>query len=92
MRVQSLQLCLTLCYPVNCGPPGSFVHGILQARTLEWVDMPSSREDLSDPEIEPASPMSLALAGEFFTPSTTGEDPSLGQGFLNSALPTLWTQ
>ena len=35
--------CLTLCNPVNCSPPGSSVHGILQARVLEWVAMPSSR-------------------------------------------------
>ena len=35
--------CLTLCDPVNCGPPGSSVRGISQARTLEWVAMPSSR-------------------------------------------------
>jgi len=33
-------------------PPGSSVHAILQARLLEWVAMPSSR-DLPDPEIEP---------------------------------------
>ena len=31
------QLCLTLCDPMDCSPPGSFVHGILQARILEWV-------------------------------------------------------
>ena len=31
------QSCLTLCDPVDCSPPGSFVHGILQARILEWV-------------------------------------------------------
>ena len=31
---KSLQLCLTLCDPMDCGPPGSSVHGILQARTL----------------------------------------------------------
>ena len=37
------QLCLTLCDPVDCSPPGSSVHGILQARILEWVAMPSSR-------------------------------------------------
>ena len=29
--------CLTLCNPMDCSPPGSSVHGILQARTLEWV-------------------------------------------------------
>ena len=32
-----LQLCLTLCDPIDGGPPGSPVPGILQARTLEWV-------------------------------------------------------
>ena len=29
--------CLTLCVPMDCSPPGSFVHGILQARILEWL-------------------------------------------------------
>ena len=33
---------LTLCDPVDCSPPGSPVHGILQARILEWAAMPSS--------------------------------------------------
>ena len=31
------QACPTLCDPLDCSPPGSFVHGILQARTLAWV-------------------------------------------------------
>ena len=35
---------LQSCDPVNSSPPGFSVHGILQARTLEWVAMPSSRE------------------------------------------------
>ena len=35
--------CSTLCDPVDCSPPGSSVHGILQARIPEWVAMPSSR-------------------------------------------------
>ena len=37
------QLCPTLCDPRDCSPPGSSVHGILQATTLEWAAMPSSR-------------------------------------------------
>ena len=37
------QSCPTLCNPMDCSPPGSSVHGILQARILEWVAMPSSR-------------------------------------------------
>ena len=48
------QSCLTLCNPRDCSPPGSFVHGALQARTLEWVAMPSSRGS-SRPRMEPAS-------------------------------------
>ena len=35
-------VCVTLCDLMNCGLPGSSVHGILQARILEWVAMPSS--------------------------------------------------
>ena len=34
---KSLQSCPTLCNPINGGPPGSHIPGILQARTLEWV-------------------------------------------------------
>ena len=37
------QSCLTLCDPMDCSPPGSSVHGILQARILEWVAIPFSR-------------------------------------------------
>ena len=38
------QLCLTLCDPKDCGPPGSSVHGISPARILEWVITSCSRE------------------------------------------------
>ena len=37
------QSCLTLCDPVDCSPPGSSIHGILQARILEWVAISFSR-------------------------------------------------
>ena len=40
---KSLQSCLTLSDPMDCSQPGSSVHGILQARILEWVAMASSR-------------------------------------------------
>ena len=40
---KSLPLCLTLCDPMDCSLPGSSVHGILQARTLEWVAIFISR-------------------------------------------------
>ena len=42
-----LQLCLNLCDSVDHSQPGSFVHGIFQARILERVAMPSSRESSS---------------------------------------------
>ena len=38
----SLHSCLTPCNPMDCSPPGSSVHGILQARILEWVAVPST--------------------------------------------------
>ena len=43
MCATSIQLCPTLCDPVNCSPPGFSVHEIDQARILEWVAMPSSK-------------------------------------------------
>ena len=43
MCAKSLRLCQTLCDSMDCSLPGSSVHGILQARILEWVAMPSSR-------------------------------------------------
>ena len=43
MKVLVAQLCLTLCNPMDYSPPGSSVHGILQARTLEWVAIPFLR-------------------------------------------------
>ena len=43
MSTKSLQSCPTLCDPMDCRPPGSSVHGILQARIMEWVTMPFSK-------------------------------------------------
>ena len=51
---KSLQSLLTLCDIIDCSPPGSSVHGMLQARILEWVAMPSSRNS-PDPRIKPIS-------------------------------------
>ena len=57
------QSCQTLCNPMGCSLPGSSVPGVLQARILEWVAIPSPG-DLTGPGIKPRSP---ALAGRFFT-------------------------
>ena len=52
--------------------PGPSVHGVLQARILEWVSIPSPR-DLPDPGTEPVSPASPASAGGFFTTEPPGK-------------------
>ena len=75
MHAKSLQSCSTLCNPMDSSPPGSSVHGILQARILPC----SPPGDLPDPGIfltqgpEPASLTFPALAGGFFTTCTTWE-------------------
>ena len=58
---------------MDCSPPGSSVHGILQARILEWLPFPSPG-DLPDPGIVPVSP---ALEADAFTsePSGKPKDP-----------------
>ena len=38
-----IQSCPTLCDPMDCSPPGSSIHGIFQARILEWVAISFSR-------------------------------------------------
>ena len=58
--VQLLQLCPTLCDPMDCSLPHSPVHRILQARILEWVPFPPPR-NLPDPGFEPMSPASPEL-------------------------------
>ena len=64
--------CVRLCNTMDCRQPGSSVHGILQARVLEWVALPSSRGS-SQPRDRAQIPMSPALAGRFFTASATLE-------------------
>ena len=54
------QSCPTLGNPMGCSPSGSFVHGILQARILTWVVIPSSR-DSSPPGIESRTPASRQI-------------------------------
>ena len=69
-----IQLCPTLCDPRGCSPPCSSVHGILQARILEWLPFRSPGH-LPDPGIEPRSP---ALQADSL-PSEPQESP---QGYV----------
>ena len=43
LKMLAAQLCLTLCDSMDCSPPGSPVHGILQAKILAWVAIPFSK-------------------------------------------------
>ena len=69
---------------MDCSPPDSSGHGILQAGLLEWVAWPLPG-DLSDPGIETASLLSAVLAGGFFTTMPPGKPLkgfTLGQTFV----------
>ena len=57
------QSCLTLCNPMDCSPPGSSLHGILQARTLEWVVISFSRGSSQPKDQTQVS----RIAGDSFT-------------------------
>ena len=72
LYTQSLQLCLTLCDPMDCSPPNSPVHGILQARILEWIAIPSSRVSSWLRDWTHISWVSC-IAGGFFTHWATRE-------------------
>ena len=56
--------CPTFCNPMDCSPPSPSVYWIFQARMLEWVSM-FFPGDLPNPGMEPTSPASSELAGEF---------------------------
>ena len=63
VKVLVAQLCLTLCNPMDCSPPGSSVHGILHVRILEWVAILLSRGS-SQPRDRTQV---FHIAGRFFT-------------------------
>ena len=75
-----MNVCVCVCVcsvvsdsdPMDCSLPSSSVHGIFQARILEWVAI-SSWRDVPDPGIESESFGSPALAGGFFTTHSTWE-------------------
>ena len=59
---------LTLCHPMDCSPPGSFLHGFLKVRILEWVAITFSR-GFSNPRDQT---WVSCIAGRFFTVWATG--------------------
>ena len=69
VKVFVTQSCPTLWDPIDCSLPGSSVHGILQARILEWVAMPFSRES----SLARDWTQVFCTAGRFFTVWATRE-------------------
>ena len=67
------QLCLTLCNPMDCSPPGFSVYGIVQARILEWIAIPFSR-GTSQPRDRT---LVSCIVGRFFTVWATGKSTYL---------------
>ena len=65
------QSCPPLCDPMACSPPGSSVHGILQARILEWVAISFSKEFAINP-LSTREPVRILSKGEM----TFGNEPS----------------
>ena len=74
------QSCPTLCNPVDCSLPGSSVHGILQARILEWVAISFSR---GSSWLRDQTQVSR-IAGRCLTLWTTREAPTSDSGVKNS--------
>ena len=70
--VQSLKSCLTLCDPMDCSLPGFSVHGIFQARVLEWVATSFSRGS-SWPRDRTSVSYGFCIAGEFFISEPQGK-------------------
>ena len=102
VKVLGVQSCLTFCHPMDCSPPGSSVHGIFQARILEWVAMPSSRGSSKPRDRTRVS----STAGRLFTVLATREalwmgtpSPDPGRPSYSSTKPstpkeqwTLWAR
>ena len=76
MHTKSLPSRQTLCNPMDHDPPGPSVLGILQARILEWVAIPSSRGSSGPRDRTWVS----CIAGGFFTDESTGEVHGCGGG------------
>ena len=73
---KSLRSCLTLCDPIDSSPPGSSVHGILQARTLEWVAISFSKAWKWKVKVKSLSRVRLLV-----TPWTAAHQAPLSMGF-----------
>ena len=76
MCAKLLQSCPSLCDPMDCSPPGSSVHRILQAGILEWIAMPSFQGHLPDLGMEPVFLVLLLWQAGYLPPAPPGSPQS----------------
>ena len=81
------QSCPPLCDPMDCSLPGSSLHGILQARVLEWVAIFLLQGIFPNPGIEPRSPAFQADALTSKPPGTIHKNGSDGKFHIMHILP-----
>ena len=77
---KSLQSCPTLCDPIDGSPPGSSIHGIFQAKVLEWAAIAAAKSPESCPTLcDPidGSPLETTDAGLFCSCSVAKSRPAL---------------
>ena len=84
VKVFVTQLCPTLCDPMDCSLPGSSVHGIFQARILEWAPIPFSRESS-----QPMDGTQVSWSAHaFFTLWATREAPQASFTYVLPPIPS----
>ena len=91
VSAKSLQSCPILCDPMDRSLPGSSVHGILQARILGWVAMPSSRGS-SQPRDQTCVSCISFTAGRFFTAEPSGKPNEASIKYQGSWGPLVYAQ
>ena len=88
VHTKLLQQCPTLCNLLDCSPPGSSIRGILQARILQWVTVPSSRGSYQPRDRTQVS-CGSCIAGGFFTTEPLRKSPHCSKYELKKSLPQL---
>ena len=87
VKVLVTQSCLNLCYPMDCHPSGSPLHGILQARILKWIVIPFSKGSSWPRDQTQVS----CIAGRFFTSwATKGRFSNQGRDLIYPIFLELW--
>ena len=87
LKVRVAQSCPTLCEPIDCSLTGSSVHGILEARVLEWVAISFSTGSISNLRIEPRS---FALRADSLPTEPLGKPVILYVYFVTIFMINLW--